>query len=48
MLIADPTLPEITVSLSHLLYAFGISLNIAGAILLIRIFRRKRNGSKES
>ena len=47
MLVGDPTLPEITISVSQFLYGLGISMNIAGAILIIRYYRRRKLEGKK-
>ena len=48
MLVGDPTLPEITVSLTQFLYAIGISMNVVGAVLLIKEIRRRRSEKKKT
>ena len=48
MLIGDPALPEITITVSQLLYGLGISMNIVGAVLLITWYRRKKLEGKKN
>ena len=47
MLIGNPALPELTITVSQLLYGLGISLNVVGAILIIRFYRRRKLEGKK-